>query len=208
MLRHGPCRAASRRSCPWARSTVRLRHRECCGWVTLRTVDRIDVLDFRAACDEARLLHDKPGMKKLLVLLSLPFATVAAPTFAQSDVMVVTESEMQMMPASTAEARVGELEQAYQDVNLRAPRAGVVVSGLLIPGGMLTMVGGAIANSCFLTSETNCRNRRGNVTIGVGAAAMVGGIVGMVVSSVRLKRAKDKRRRIQREMEQLQRALP
>jgi hypothetical protein len=81
-----------------------------------------------------------------------------------------------MMPASTAEARLAELEEAYQEVKIRGPRAGVPVSAV--------------------------------VMVGVGLAAMAAGITGLAISTVRLKRAKQKRRYLKYQMEDLERALP
>jgi hypothetical protein len=134
--------------------------------------------------------------------------SVTASAQAQSDVVVVSPSEIQMMPATTAEARLAELELAYQDVKIRGPRAGVPVSAAVIFGGAMTAVAGAVTNACILSNETNCRNRAGNTMVGIGVAAIGAGITGLIVSSVRLKRAKEKRRRFTWEMQQLQGALP
>ena len=43
-----------------------------------------------------------------------------------------------MMPASTAEARLAELELAYQEVQIRGPRAGVPISAAVMFGGAVT----------------------------------------------------------------------
>jgi hypothetical protein len=64
-------------------------------------------------------------MKQWMFLLAVALAPVASPTLAQSEVVVVSPPEIEMMPASTAEARLAELERAYREVKIRGPRAGV-----------------------------------------------------------------------------------
>jgi len=147
-------------------------------------------------------------MNKLMFLPALALAAIAAPAFAQSEVVVVSPSEIEMMPASTAEARLAELEQAYQKVKIRGPRAGVPVSALVIVGGALTAMAGGLANSCIFSSATRCRTREGNIMVGVGVAAIAAGITGLAISTVRLKRAKEKRRSLKSQMDKLERALP
>ncbi len=44
--------------------------------------------------------------------------------------------------------------------------------------------------------------------VGVGLAAMAAGITGLAIGTVRLKRAKQKRRYLEYQMEELERALP
>ncbi|MBT8470855.1 MAG: hypothetical protein KJN97_19070 [Deltaproteobacteria bacterium] len=147
-------------------------------------------------------------MSKWILLLVLALAPVASPAVAQSEVVVVSPSEIEMMPASTAEARLAELERAYQEVKIRGPRAGVPVSTLVVVGGVLTAMVGGIANSFCLSNERKCRTRQGNTMVGVGLAAMAAGITGLAISTVRLKRAKRKRRYLEYQMEELERALP
>ena len=147
-------------------------------------------------------------MTKLMFLSALALAAIAAPASAESEVVVVSPSAIEMMPASTAEARLAELEQAYQKVKIRGPRAGVPVSILVIVGGVLTATAGGIANSCILSSANSCRSRHGNIMVGVGVAAIAAGIAGVVISSIRLKRAKEKRRVLEWQIDELERALP
>ncbi|MGB5349642.1 MAG: hypothetical protein WBN10_08580 [Polyangiales bacterium] len=47
-------------------------------------------------------------MKKCTFLIAVALAVVASPAFAQSEVLVVSPSEIEMMPAATAEARLAE----------------------------------------------------------------------------------------------------
>jgi len=147
-------------------------------------------------------------MNKWMFLLAVALATVTSPALAQSEVVVVSPSEIEMMPASTAEARLAELEREYQEVKIRGPRAGVPVSAVVIVGGVLTASVGAVANSCIFSSATRCRTPEGNTLVGVGVAAIAAGITGLAISAVRLKRAKQKRRYLKYEMEGLERALP
>jgi hypothetical protein len=147
-------------------------------------------------------------MSNWMFLLAVALATVTSPALAQSEVVVVSPSEIEMMPASTAEARLAELEREYQEVKIRGPRAGVPVSAVVIVGGVLTASVGAVANSCIFSSATRCRTPEGNTLVGVGVAAIAAGITGLAISAVRLKRAKQKRRYLEHEMEGLERALP
>jgi predicted amidohydrolase len=147
-------------------------------------------------------------MKNCTFLIAVALALVATPALAQSEVLVVSPSEIEMMPAATAEARLAELEQAYQEVKIRGPRAGVPVSAVVMVGGVLTAMVGAFANSFCLSSQSKCRTRQGNTMVGVGLAAMAAGITGLAISTVRLKRAKRKRRYLKYQMVELERALP
>ena len=143
-------------------------------------------------------------MISILALFSCFAATVAV---AQSDVVVVSPSELEVMPAATAEARLAELERAYQEVKIRGPRAGVVVSPLVILGGVLTATAGAIGNSCLFSDGRKCRTQAGNIMVGVGVTAIAAGITGLVISAIRLRRAKDERLRLKWEMSELQGAV-
>ena len=147
-------------------------------------------------------------MKRWMFLLAAALAVIASPAIAQSEVVVVSPSEIEMMPAATAEARLAELEKEYQEVRIRGPRAGVPVSSLVIVGGVLMASVGGVANSCILSSASTCRTREGNTLVGVGVAAIAAGITGLAISAVRLKRAKRKRRYLRYQMEELERALP
>ncbi len=147
-------------------------------------------------------------MKRWMFLLAVALALIASPAIAQSEVVVVSPSEIEMMPAATAEARLAELEREYQAVKIRGPRAGVPVSTVVIVGGVLTAMVGGLSNSFCLSNESKCRTRQGNTMVGVGLAAMAAGITGLAISTVRLKRAKRKRRYLKYQMDELERALP
>jgi len=147
-------------------------------------------------------------MKRWMFVLSAALALIASPAIAQSEVVVVSPSEIQMMPAATAEARLAELEREYQAVKMRGPRAGVPVSTVVIVGGAITAMVGGLSNSFCLSNQSKCRTREGNTMVGVGLAAMAAGITGLAISTVRLKRAKRKRRYIKYQMHELERALP
>jgi hypothetical protein len=147
-------------------------------------------------------------MKKCSILLAVALAAIASPALAQSEVLVVSPSEIEMMPAATAEARLAELEQEYQAVKIRGPRAGVPVSAVVIVGGAITAMVGGVSNSFCLSNQSKCRTREGNTMVGVGLAALAAGITGLAISTVRLKRAKRKRRYLRYQMHELERALP
>jgi len=147
-------------------------------------------------------------MKRWMFLLAAALAVIASPAIAQSEVVVVSPSEIEMMPASTAEARLAELEREYQEVKIRGPRAGVPVSTVVIVGGVLMASVGAAVNSCIFSSASRCRTREGNILVGAGVATIAAGITGLAISALRLKRAKRKRRYLKYQMVELERALP
>jgi hypothetical protein len=91
-------------------------------------------------------------MKKCTFLIAVALALVASPALAQPEVVVVSPSEIEMMPASTAEVRLAELERDYQAVKIRGPRAGVPVSAVVIAGGVITAMVGGLSNSFCLSN--------------------------------------------------------
>ena len=129
-------------------------------------------------------------MRKALWLLALPLWAVAATAAAQSETVVVTSSEIQMVSASEAAALAAEREQARRDAQEVRPRRGVVLSSTLAAVGA-GMLGGGISVSRICFSSTSCPNSGGVGAAGLGATLMVGSAVGLVISSVRLKRAKE-----------------
>jgi hypothetical protein len=142
-------------------------------------------------------------------------SSFATPALAQSNTVVVSGSELGVMTPTQAEARIAELERAYNSVNLAGPRAGVGVSAILVPGAAFMIAAGAARRSIETTFFCPPENRRcGDPTagsaalIGVGAAVLLGGIVGTALSSQRLSARKKERRRIQWEIDRVKRSLP
>ena len=91
---------------------------------------------------------------------------------------------------SMGEVEPERLEQAYTDSQTTRPRRGLIISSVLLAGGA-GLLGGGIALSRLCFSPTQCSNPAGVGAAGLGAALMVGSIVGLTVSAVRLKRAKE-----------------
>lgn len=156
---------------------------------------------------------------RTLWLASLAAALVAAmpPTdaFAQSDPVVVSGSNIGVMTASQAEARVAELEDAYSKVKMAGPRAGLGISAILIPGGAFMLGTGLglrnFEQTFFCPPETpRCGDaRRGWTALAVsGAIALVAGVTGVALSSRKLRRKKMQRARIQGEINELERSVP
>lgn len=136
-------------------------------------------------------------------------------TPALADSVVISEQGLGVLTAEQTEARIAKLRIDYENVNLTGPRAGVGVSSILVPGGALMIASGAVARS--LETGLFCppdNPRCGDPTAGsavlvaFGVAAMIGGIVGVALSSRKLRRRKNERRRIQWQIEQLERSLP
>jgi len=129
-------------------------------------------------------------MRKEPWLLALPLWAVAATAAAQSETVVVTSSEIQIVSAAEAAALAAERDQARRNVEAVRPRRGVIISSTLAAVGAGILGGGIhVSRICF--SSTSCPNSGGVGAAGFGATLMVGSVVGLVISSVRLKRAKE-----------------
>jgi hypothetical protein len=157
---------------------------------TLGTANSEGRFKFRGGFRSARQLHKNPGMRKALWLLALPLWPVAATASAQSEAVVVTSSEIQMVSASEAAAQAAEREQARRDAQAVRPRRGVILSSILAAGGA-GMLGGGIVLSRICFGSTSCPDSGGVGAAGFGATLMVGSVVGLLISSVRLRRAKE-----------------
>ena len=146
-------------------------------------------------------------MIKSLLLVCLAIATLGAPALAQPQVVVVSPSEIRVMDAPEVEARLAELESAYQMVRTRPPKVGLIVSGLLIGGGASMMAVGMSLNRCWSDGASVCREPGSTALAVSGAVMLLGSIAGLAVSSVRLRRAKEQKARLKCEMRQLDGAM-
>ena len=137
------------------------------------------------------------GRGVLIVVLAT--VGIGSSALAQSDAVVISGTELGVMSTSQIQARIAELEKAYDSVKLAGPRAGVGISAILVPGGALTIGVGAAMRSIETTllcppSDPRC----GDPT--AGSAAVV---VGVAMSTRKLKRRKEERSRIQFEIDRL-----
>ena len=172
---------------------VRKKH-ECVAVLRHRASRTGEVFPVLQAFRLARRLLNNPGMRKALWLLTLPLCAGASPAVAQSETIVVTSTEIRMAAVSTPEVRAAELEQAYRDAEAVRPRRGVIASSVLLAGGAGMLAGGiSLSRLCF--SGSACPDAGGVGAASLGAALMVGSAVGVIISAVRLKRAKDGERR-------------
>jgi hypothetical protein len=81
------------------------------------------------------------------------------------------------------------LEQASRDSQTTRPRRGLITSSVLLAGSAGLLASGiALSRLCF--SPGQCPNSGGVGAASLGGALMVGSIVGLTISSVRLKRAR------------------
>lgn len=142
-------------------------------------------------------------MKKILLYVCMVSATVGAPALAQPEILA-SPSEIEVMPPSEIDARLAELEKAYQDVQTRPAKTGLIVSGLLTGGGASMLAVGVSLNRCWSDGTRVCRESGSTALAVNGALLLLGGMVGLAVSSVRLRRAKQQKARLKREMWQLQ----
>lgn len=111
---------------------------------------------------------------------------------------------------ATPEARLAALEQSYQDVKTGPAAAGVGVSAtLMAAGAFMVMIGVSANRFCFESDEQLCQRQPGATGLAAaGAVALLGGIAGIAVSSVRLRRARERKRAFEPEIEELRHALP
>ena len=143
------------------------------------------------------------GVALFAALLAL--IASAASAQAETDSVVVSPGQLEVAQRSELESRLADLETAYQEANVRKPRAGVAVSVLLIAGGAALVMTGLAINS--FGSPTEQDQRVAGALGGVGSATMVLSAGGLAFSGVRLKRAKRERRRLEPEIESLRSAL-
>jgi hypothetical protein len=125
---------------------------------------------------------------------------------AQSDSVVVSPGRLELAQSSELQIRLAALEAAFQDANVRKPRAGVAVSVIVIAAGLGLAMTGEIVRSGFGT-PTEHDTRVGNALFTTGWITVAGGVTGLAFSGVRLKRAKRERRRLDPEIERLRSAL-
>ena len=144
------------------------------------------------------------GVTSLAVLLTLTASTPSAQ--AETDSVVVSPGQLEVSPHSELQSRLVELESAYQNANVRKPRAGVVASAvLMMTAGVGVLLAGLAINN--IGSPTEDSQRVGGALVGVGSATIVLSAGGLAFSGVRLKRAKRERRRLEPEIESLRSAL-
>jgi hypothetical protein len=116
-----------------------------------------------------------------------------------------------VMTSAQIEERIKTLEKQRDGVNLAGPRAGVGITTIVISGGiLLTAAGGAYTRSNCAEGDPYCGLASGAAagSIVVGVATIIGGLVGVVMTSSKLKRRKAARARLERAIDRLERALP
>ena len=147
-----------------------------------------------------RYLFGFHGVVLLAALLAV--TAPAASAQAETDAVVVSPGQLEVAQRSELQSRLAELEAAYQQANVRKPRAGVAVSVLVITGGVTALMAGVV-----LASDFGGNDPLAGPLIGVGSVTIAVGAGGLTFSGVRLKRAKRERRRLEPEIESLRPAL-
>ena len=140
------------------------------------------------------------GVTLLAGLLTLAASTASAQ--AETDSVAVSQGHLEVALHSELQSRLAELESAYQNANVRKPRAGVAVSAVVITIGAGLLVGGLAAES---SNDPSIVGSTGPIAGGI--AALMVGAGGLLFSAIRLKRAKRERRRLEPEIEGLRSAL-
>ena len=139
----------------------------------------------------------------LAVLGTLPQSASAQ---AQSDSVLVSSGQLELAQPSELESRLADLEAAYQEANVKKPRAGVAVSVFVMTAGTIMVVAGAVINSDF-GSGGQGSDPAGTALIATGSITIAAGVGGLAFSGVRLKRAKRKRQQLEPEIASLRSAL-
>ena len=129
-------------------------------------------------------------------------ATLAPRANAQ-DTIVMTGGEAVLLTEAQAKERVQSLQKQYDSVNLRRQRIGLSLSSILLIGGMITMAGGITYNRTCELEPGNpqlCREPFGTGLAVLGTFAVMGGITGLVITSVRLRKNKELKRDLRRRL--------
>jgi hypothetical protein len=141
-----------------------------------------------------------------MVLAGLVALLQSASAQAETDSVVVSPGQLELAQRSELQSRLADLEAAYQEANVRKPRAGIAVSVMVMAGGVIAVVAGAVFNS-GLGTPTERSDRVASALIPTGSITIAVGAGGLAFSGVRLKRAKRERRRLEPEIESLRSTL-
>jgi len=143
-----------------------------------------------------------------VALFAALFALIASAASAQAetDSVVVSPGQLEVAQRSELESRLADLETAYQEANVRKPRAGVAVSVLVMTAGTIMVAAGAVINSDFLSGGQGS-DPAGTALVATGSITIAAGVGGLAFSGVRLKRAKRKRQQLDPEIKSLRSAL-
>ena len=143
------------------------------------------------------------------VTLLAAFLTLTASTpsaQAEPDSVVVSPRQLEVAQRSELESRLADLEAAYQQANVKKPRAGVAVSVLVVTAGTIMVAAGAVINSDFFSGGQGS-DPAGTALVATGSITIAAGVGGLAFSGVRLKRAKRERQRLEPEIKSLRSAL-
>jgi hypothetical protein len=153
----------------------------------------------------------------------LVFALAAAPLAVNaqaSDGAQGIESAGVMVPGvgvmttSQIKEEIERLEKKRDEIKLAGPRAGVGITSILVPGGVMMLGAGAALRSLeteFLcpSDDPQCREPAAGskAMLAAGAVVLVGGMVGIILTSRKLKQSKQERERIDRRIRHYERPL-
>ncbi len=166
-------------------------------------------MPLRGTVNSMRTLTLGPLVVALLIAAPVP------PAHAQSDTGEVVVPGVGVMTTRQIEDRIATLEKQYNEVNLTGPRAGVGITAILVPGAAFMIAAGAGLRSFERTffcppDDPSCGDPSAGsaAMIGLGVAALIGGLVGVGMTTAKLRRRKAERARIRGEIDQLERSLP
>ena len=146
-------------------------------------------------------------LRGVMLLAAFLTLTASAPSAqAETDSVVVSPGELEVAQRSELESRLADLEAAYQQANVKKPRAGVAVSVLVVTAGTIMVAAGAVINSDFFSGGQGS-DPAGTALVATGSITIAAGVGGLAFSGVRLKRAKRERQRLEPEIKSLRSAL-
>jgi hypothetical protein len=123
------------------------------------------------------------------------------------DSLVVSREALGVPEQSDVDSGLADLEAAYQEANVRKPRAGVAVSVIAITGGVAALMAGVVFSHGIFGQPSERDQRIGGGLMAVGSITIAAGVGGLGFSGFRLKRAKRERRRLKPEIERLRSAV-
>jgi hypothetical protein len=143
------------------------------------------------------------GFVFVAALLASPLSVLAQP----SDSLVLSPGTLEVAEQSDVQSRLADLEAAYQDANVRKPRAGIAVSVMVMAGGVAVLMTGLVLHQGILAEPSERDQRVGAGVMAAGSITIAAGAGGLAFSGFRLKRAKRERQSLKPEIERLRSAL-
>ena len=162
----------------------------------------------------------------IVLVFALAAARLDANAQARDDVQAIGSMEapqssagvmvpgVGVMTTSQIKEEIDRLEKKRDEIKLAGPRAGVGITSILFPGGAMIIGTGAALRSVETgllcpSDDPQCGEPTAGskAMIAAGAFVLVGGMVGIILTSRKLKQSKAERERIDRRIRRYERSL-